>query len=447
MQAAPPRPRVVGRYALFEPIASGGMAAVHLGRLVGPAGFSRTVAIKRLHAQHASDPEFVSMFVDEARMAARIRHANVVPILDIVTEGDEVFLVMDYIHGESLVKARRAAISAGKPCSTTFAVSIVCGVLHGLQAAHEATDELGKPLGIIHRDVSPQNVLIGVDGIARLIDFGVAKAEGRRTSTQGLQPKGKIAYMAPEQLRGDPLDQRVDVFAASIVLWELVTSKRLFAAENDGAVITKILSAPIDPPSKHRAIPSDLETVIMRGLARNRADRFESAAEMARALERCMPLASASEIGGWLRAIVADELAERAKRVAAVESAAVDVPVVPEPEVQSEQSLKASSAAIPSAPKPSMRKRIIALALGMLALCGLALLLLMRSRAHPLAPVAPDAPPPQVVASEPAPSSAPVAAASSVPAAAVASARGHAASHPRPTPTRGTFGQLLDKRQ
>jgi len=160
-------------------LASGGMATVHLGRLIGPAGFSRTVAIKRLHDQFASDPQFVSGLLDEARLTARIRHPNVVPTLDVVATGEQVLLVLEYVQGESLSRLLASSNERGERVPLPIVVSIIAGVLHGLQAAHEATSDKGEPLHIVHRDVSPQNVMVGVDGVARVLDFGVAKAVGR----------------------------------------------------------------------------------------------------------------------------------------------------------------------------------------------------------------------------------------------------------------------------
>ncbi|HEX3598175.1 MAG TPA: protein kinase, partial [Polyangiaceae bacterium] len=160
-------PRVIGRYALFGEIAAGGMATVHFGRLVGPVGFSRTVAIKRLHAQYAKDPEFVAMFLDEARLASRIQHPNVVTTLDVVNMPSEVFLVMEYLQGESLSRLIRNARKLGELVPPGHVVSVIAGMLHGLHAAHEAKSERREPLNIVHRDVSPQNVLVGVDGSAR----------------------------------------------------------------------------------------------------------------------------------------------------------------------------------------------------------------------------------------------------------------------------------------
>lgn len=183
---------------------------------MGPAGFARTVAIKRLHAQFAHDPTFVAMFLDEARLAARLRHQNVVPILDVVAQDGELFLVMEYVHGESLSRLVRLQGFAG--VEPSIAVGIMVGALHGLHAAHEARGEDGELLGLVHRDVSPQNILLGVDGVARLLDFGIAKAAGRMQTTEEGVLKGKAAYMAPELLLGEPADRRGDVWAASVVL-------------------------------------------------------------------------------------------------------------------------------------------------------------------------------------------------------------------------------------
>src|SRR5258708_29137656 len=169
---------VVGRYLLCDEIAAGGMATVHVGRLMGTAGFSRTVAIKRLHAQFAKDPDFVSMFLDEARLAARIRHPNVIGTLDVVALEGELFLVMEYVPGESLARLWRTTFDTGRTIPLPIISAILVGVLDGLHAAHEATDDNGEPLGIVHRDVSPHNILAGTDGIARVLDFGDAKAAG-----------------------------------------------------------------------------------------------------------------------------------------------------------------------------------------------------------------------------------------------------------------------------
>jgi serine/threonine-protein kinase len=320
--------RRVGRYALYGEIASGGMATVYLGRQRGQAGFARTVAIKRLHPQHAKEPDFVAMFLDEARLAARIRHPNVVPTLDVVATDGELFLVMEYVQGESLTRLLRAARHRTEEAPRRVVAAILAEVLHGLHAAHEATSERGEPLGLVHRDVSPQNVLVGTDGVARVVDFGVAKAAGRLQSTREGQLKGKIAYMAPEQITGTAT-RRTDVYAASVVLWEALAGRRLFTAENDASVLHQVLHAPIAPPSQHvEGLDPAWDEVVLKGLQRDPELRFATAREMALEIEKRFPLARASEVGAWVESLAHETLAKRAAEVTRVESAS-DVEVVP----------------------------------------------------------------------------------------------------------------------
>jgi serine/threonine protein kinase len=317
MAAGARRTRSLGRYALCDELAAGGMATVHFGRLLGPAGFARTVAIKRLHAQYAKDPEFVAMFLDEARLAARIRHPNVVSTLDVIVHEDEVFLVMEYIHGDSLSKLfQRAALGMPLP----IVCAIMASVLHGLHAAHEARDERGDPLRIIHRDVSPQNILVGADGIARVLDFGVAKAVRRLHTTGDGSLKGKLRYMAPEQLRGEPIDRRVDVFSASIVLWEMLTGRRLFQGEEAAVYVTRLLADRIERPcTLVPDLPPALDDIVMRGLTLDRADRFATARDMAVALESAATPATAHAVGAWVESTLRGELSARAAILADIE--------------------------------------------------------------------------------------------------------------------------------
>jgi serine/threonine-protein kinase len=316
-------PRIVGRYAIFSEIAAGGMATVHLGRLLGPVGFSRVVAIKRLHPRMSDDPEFVAMFLDESRIAARIRHPNVVVASDVVAEGGEIVLVMEYVEGESLVRLVKGQLEqTGAPPPPAIVSAVVCGVLHGLHAAHEARSERGDPLGVVHRDVSPQNVLVGVDGVARVLDFGIAKAIGRMQTTRVGQVKGKLAYMAPEQIRVDgALGPATDVYAASVVLWEALTGRRLFAGD-ESQVVAAIFAGDVPAPSTLApGIPPEVDRVVLRGLAADPAARFASARDMALALERALPVASQPAVGAWVASVARDALARRAAMVAAVERA------------------------------------------------------------------------------------------------------------------------------
>ena len=312
--------RTIGRYAMCAEIAAGGMATVHLGKLLGPVGFSRIVAIKALHPQFAKDPDFLSMFLDEARLAGRIRHPNVVSVFDVVARQGELFLVMDYVPGETLARLARGARAQNERVPLPVALAVVAGALDGLHAAHEARDESGAPLGIVHRDVSPQNILVGVDGAARILDFGVAKAVGRMQATRGDQLKGKLAYMAPEQLLRGPLDRGADIYAASIVLWELLTRERLFQGDDEISTYKLALDAVVRAPSEVLPeLPQMLDPIVLKGLARNREDRFSTARDMARALEATGLLASDREVGDWVERVAKEPLASRARQLARVE--------------------------------------------------------------------------------------------------------------------------------
>jgi eukaryotic-like serine/threonine-protein kinase len=313
-----------GRYLVYDEIAHGGMATVHVGRLEATSFFARTVAVKRLHPQFARDPAFRAMLIDEARLTARIRHPNVASAIDVLAADDdndgELWLVMDYVQGESLANLLANRGANEKPLDVHIAATILSGMLHGLHAAHEATSEAGTPLGIVHRDVSPRNVMVGVDGTARVLDFGIAKAVGRLATTRAGQLKGTLPYMAPEQLEGAVLTRRSDVYAAGVVAWEALTGERLFQRDDEAAVLAAVLRAEIVPPSHRRAdLPPSLDAIVMRALARQPEKRFETARELALHLESCLGLAAPSEVGAWVERSARDELARRAATVARIE--------------------------------------------------------------------------------------------------------------------------------
>ncbi len=319
--------RVVGRYALYNEIAAGGMATVHIGRLLGPVGFARTVAVKRLHPQYAKDPEFVSMFLDEARLAARVQHPNVVATIDVVATDGELFLIMDYIRGESLSKLVRTAKKQGQQMPPRIAAAIMCGFLHGLHAAHEAKNERGEPLKLVHRDVSPQNVLVGADGIARVLDFGVAKAAGRIQVTKDGQIKGKLAYMPPEQLSGREISRAVDIYASAVVMWEALTGERLFKGGTEAETLSKILRDPVRPPSAvNRSLPTTFDAPLMQALSRDPSSRQQTARELALQIERCAGIASPTEVGEWVESTVGSILSAREEQIAAIESSSASLP-------------------------------------------------------------------------------------------------------------------------
>ena len=320
-QESPQAPRVLGRYAIFDAIASGGMATVHYGRLRGPVGFSRTVAIKRLHPQYAQDPQFVAMFLDEARLAARIRHPNVVGTLDVVATSNEIFLVMDYVHGESLSRIIKEVTRRQETVPLPIALRIASDGLQGLHAAHEAMDEQGLPLNIVHRDVSPQNILLGIDGVARLVDFGVAKAKGQGTTTREGHVKGKLGYMSPEQLRGLRVTRQTDVHAFAIVLWELLTGRRLFHGTTEADTIAELVRHEVVPASTLvNGLNPEIDGVIRRGLAEKLEDRFATARDMCVALEACGQIATSIEVADWVERSVHELLAQRAEAVSAIEA-------------------------------------------------------------------------------------------------------------------------------
>jgi serine/threonine protein kinase len=322
------------------------MASVHYGRLVGTGGFTKTVAIKRLHRALAQTPSFRNMILEEGRLAARVRHPNVVPPLDVLAEGGELLLVMEYVHGESLSRLLRAAWAAGERVPLPIGAAIMSNVLHGLHAAHDAKDETGKPLDIVHRDISPQNIIVGADGIARVIDFGIAKAVTSEEMTSVGTIKGKVPYLSPEQLDGQPATRRTDIYATAVVFWEVLAGRRLFQGEDDGDVLRQIMTKKIDPPSAFNPlVAGTVDDVVLRGLARDPKDRYPTARDMALALEEAVHLGTASMVGAWTERLAATTLAERSERIREVEaSAPVSAPTPPP---------AASPAASPPATRPA----------------------------------------------------------------------------------------------
>ena len=304
------RREIAGRYVLLSELASGGMATVHFGQMLGPGGFNKVVAIKRLHPHLAKDPAFSDLFLDEARLAARIRHANVVPTLDVVVEGNDVFLVMEYVVGASL--ANLATANRG-PLPLDVAAKIMLDVLEGLHAAHTAKDERGRPLKIVHRDVSPQNVMVGTDGTSRVLDFGIAKAVGRSQTTRDGSVKGKASYMAPEQIRGEKVDARTDVYAAGVMFWELVTGCGLFPAETPMAAMMRAVEEEAPPPSQYAPnVPRELDEIILRALAKRPDTRYPTAHAFADAIEGALTAASSRAVARWVDEVAGDLIESRA---------------------------------------------------------------------------------------------------------------------------------------
>jgi eukaryotic-like serine/threonine-protein kinase len=416
-----------GRYEDLGTIASGGMATVHLGRAVGAGGFERLVAIKVMHPHIAEDENFRAMFLDEARLAARIRHPNVVGVLDVQRKGEQLFLVMEYVDGPSLHQLRRNFRKRNTMLPVGMTLRIFVDALTGLHAAHELEDADGKLLNLIHRDVTPQNILVGRDGVSRITDFGVARAESRITSTRGAQLKGKIAYMPPEQLRNEPLDRRADIYAAGCALWEALAGQRLYKADSEAAIVHMVIEGAKLGPRRHNdEVAPELDYVVMRALAVDREVRYPDAATFADAIE-----AAAKECG--LEIPATRQVAKFIRKLPDLEGVGQptsqpsmntslqgidDIPplthqalmdhraVAPPVDASHPKSGTTTNAVVPAAmpqPERSRRKMIATVAAAMLASAGLTYAMLSQHRT-----TADDEPDPPTAAAAPAEPSSPV---------------------------------------
>lgn len=309
VESSPPQPWVPyadSGYLLGPAIASGGMGSVHLGLKQGALGFRRLLAIKRLHGHLARDPEFVARFKDEIRLVSRLNHPNIVQTFDVLEIEHELALVMEYVEGVTLYQLIKDADAAGARLPVEVVVGVLAQALHGLHSAHELSDASGRPLQLVHRDVSPQNIMVAKDGLAKVLDFGVAKAASETHVTRTGQLSGKAAYMSPEQALGHPVDRRTDVFAAGIVLWEALTGQRLFRAAGmpEAAALRNVLEMRVRSPSELRPdISPALERVALRALERDPTRRYGSARDFALGLEEVVPNASLSAVASGVMVV------------------------------------------------------------------------------------------------------------------------------------------------
>lgn len=314
-------PERLGRYEVLVPIASGGMATVYLARSTGMAGFEREVALKLTHGHLLHNPEFVTALMDEARLAGRIRHPNVVSVHDVGEEGERVYIVMDYVEGDSLAGLQRKLMKRDAVVPLPVALRILDDVLLGLHAAHDLKDTDGASMNVVHRDVTPHNILLGVDGVSRLTDFGVAKAASRLTNTATGLVKGKIAYLAPEQARGQRIDRTCDVWAAGVVAWELFSGMRLHEGLNDAALMLKIVREPPMRLSHLRAdLPRPLDEAVAGALTLDPRRRHPSAEAFADALVKAaasvgIARADARDVRDFILPMVQEELDKRKSKV------------------------------------------------------------------------------------------------------------------------------------
>ncbi len=303
----------VGDYEIAAKLKAGGMATLFLGRRAGAAGFSRHVAIKVVHGHLAGDQAFVRMFLDEALLSARIHHPNVVHVEELGEADGTYFLVMEYVHGCALNQVLRALARQKRKLSPEMAVWIAIQVADGLHAAHEVSGDDGQLLGVVHRDVSPQNVLLAYKGHVKLIDFGIAKARGRAQQTAtGSSIKGKLRYMSPEQAFGRAVDRTTDVYALAIVLWEMLTMRKMFDAENDFLLLDMVRAPTITPPSAYATgIPEALDKALLAALAPEAHDRPLSAKDFRRRLAEAMPAAmslDAEALADLLSTLMSDDM-------------------------------------------------------------------------------------------------------------------------------------------
>jgi serine/threonine-protein kinase len=315
-----PRPgALVDRYEVLSEIAHGGMAAVYEVRRRGAGGFDRVLAMKVLLPHLAADEKFVAMFLDEARIASQIQHANVVQVFDLGEHEETPFLVMERLRGRSL----RAVMQRGVP-PLRIAVAIAAAAARGLHAAHEAADSNGRPLRVVHRDVSPTNIHVGSDGHVKVVDFGIAAARGRMTETATGEVKGKLRYLAPEQItRSRAIDRRIDVWALGVTTWELFAGRPLFAAGDEGSTMWNVLNQDVpDLASVNPELPPELCRVVAECLSREPSQRPATAREIADRLAAAVAPASIEEVADYCRALDDEPAVDRAPTAVTVEAPA-----------------------------------------------------------------------------------------------------------------------------
>ncbi len=306
-----------GKYRLLERIAVGGMAEVFLAVRPGLEGFEKTLAIKRIRPHLSSEEAFVRMFLFEAKLAAQLTHPNVVQIYDLGKIDDSYYIAMEYIFGRDMSRVVPKAEKAGIAFPLEYALSITASVLEGLSYAHQKTDDFGEPLSIVHRDLTPENIMVGWNGCVKILDFGIAKAASQTDLTRAGEIKGKLSYMSPEQGMGKVLDARSDVFTLGVVLYEWVTGYRLFNGENEMAILKSIIEGRIYPPSYFREdVPEPVEAILMKALAKERDERYQSGREMLLDIQGFLNeigfVPTSAHLSTFMRQIFADEIeAER----------------------------------------------------------------------------------------------------------------------------------------
>src|SRR5216684_5286601 len=313
------REQQYGKYLLLDRIAVGGMAEIFLARQTGVEGFEKTVVLKRIRPHLGDKKSFVRMFLNEAKLAAQLNHPNIIQIHDLGKVGDSYFIAMEYLFGRDMRRVIPKAEQQGIAFPIVYACKIASQVLEGLFYAHQKTDLQGQPLGIVHRDVTPENIFVSFDGGVKVLDFGIAKAANQVEMTRAGEIKGKLSYMSPEQCMGEPLDNRSDIFSLGVVLYEWVTGFKLFTGESDVAVLKSITDGKIYKPSYFKSdVPEPIEQILMRALEKDPGQRYQSAWEMQYELDRFLAgnefTPSNQHLATFMKQLFADEMdAERAR--------------------------------------------------------------------------------------------------------------------------------------
>ena len=313
------QPIPFGKYFLLERINVGGMAEVFKAKAFGVEGFERLVAVKRILPNIAEDEEFITMFIDEAKIAVQLQHANIAQIFDLGKVDDSYFIALEYVYGRDLRAIFDRLRKVGDKMPPAQACYVVMQVCEGLDYAHNKQDAQGRDLNLVHRDVSPQNVLVCYEGEVKLIDFGIAKAAGKASKTQAGILKGKFGYMSPEQVRGLPLDRRSDIFAVGICLYELLTGERLFVGESDFSTLEKVRNVEILPPSTfNRRIAPELERIVLKALAKEVEDRYQNAIDLHDDLQAFLystgEFYSRKDLAGWMKRAFSNEMEEESAK-------------------------------------------------------------------------------------------------------------------------------------